>query len=177
MTQSVLFLQKTRIQFPAPTAGGPQSPATPSLGKPNASGPQGYLHSHTFPHTCIHITENNKDNPFLRKKTNQSWWCTSLIPTVGSLWVWGQPGLQSEFQDSQSYTEKTCLKKNARKKENKKKKGRKKINETGLNLLGSNNLLVSIETRATGSHQHLLVNYYYYYYYLVLVFLRQGFSM
>jgi hypothetical protein len=25
-------------------------------------------------------------------------------------WVWGQPGLQSEFQDSQSYTEKPCLK-------------------------------------------------------------------
>ena len=24
------------------------------------------------------------------------------------LWVWGQPGLQSEFQDSQSYTEKPC---------------------------------------------------------------------
>ena len=28
----------------------------------------------------------------------------------GSLWVQGQPGLQSEFQDSQSfYTEKPCL--------------------------------------------------------------------
>ena len=26
-------------------------------------------------------------------------------------WVRGQPGLQSEFQDSQGYTEKTCLKK------------------------------------------------------------------
>jgi hypothetical protein len=24
-------------------------------------------------------------------------------------WVWGQPGLQSEFQDSQGYTEKPCL--------------------------------------------------------------------
>jgi hypothetical protein len=24
-------------------------------------------------------------------------------------WVWGQPGLQSEFQDSQGYTEKHCL--------------------------------------------------------------------
>jgi hypothetical protein len=30
---------------------------------------------------------------------------------VGSLWVWGQNGLQSEFQDSQDYTEKPCLKK------------------------------------------------------------------
>jgi hypothetical protein len=26
-------------------------------------------------------------------------------------WVWGQPGLQSEFQDSLGYTEKPCLKK------------------------------------------------------------------
>jgi hypothetical protein len=26
-------------------------------------------------------------------------------------WVPGQPGLQSEFQDSQGYTEKPCLKK------------------------------------------------------------------
>jgi hypothetical protein len=25
----------------------------------------------------------------------------------GSLWVWGQPGLQSEFQDRQGYPEKT----------------------------------------------------------------------
>jgi hypothetical protein len=25
-------------------------------------------------------------------------------------WVWGQPGLHSEFQDSQGYTEKPCLK-------------------------------------------------------------------
>ena len=24
-------------------------------------------------------------------------------------WVWGQPGLQTKFQDSQSYTEKSCL--------------------------------------------------------------------
>jgi hypothetical protein len=27
-------------------------------------------------------------------------------------WVQGQPGLQSEFQDSQGYTEKPCLKTN-----------------------------------------------------------------
>jgi hypothetical protein len=37
-----------------------------------------------------------------------------LIPTLGrqrqaDLWVRGQPGLQSEFQDSQDYTEKPCL--------------------------------------------------------------------
>jgi hypothetical protein len=45
--------------------------------------------------------------------------CT-LIPVLGrqrqaDFWVRGQPGLQSEFQDSQGYTEKPCLggKKNA----------------------------------------------------------------
>jgi hypothetical protein len=30
-------------------------------------------------------------------------------------WVQGQPGLQSEFQDSQGYTEKPCLKKKKKK--------------------------------------------------------------
>jgi hypothetical protein len=39
-----------------------------------------------------------------------------LIPALGrqrqvDFWVRGQPGLQSEFQDSQGYTEKPCLKK------------------------------------------------------------------
>ena len=39
-----------------------------------------------------------------------------LIPALGrqrqvDFWVQGQPGLQSEFQDSQGYTEKPCLKK------------------------------------------------------------------
>jgi hypothetical protein len=41
---------------------------------------------------------------------------TPLIPALGrqgqvGLWVPGQSGLQSEFQDSQGYTEKPCLKK------------------------------------------------------------------
>jgi hypothetical protein len=40
----------------------------------------------------------------------QAWWRTPLIPALGrqrqaDFWVRGQPGLQSEFQDSQSYTE------------------------------------------------------------------------
>ena len=39
-----------------------------------------------------------------------------LIPALGrqrqvDFWVQGQPGLQSDFQDSQGYTEKPCLKK------------------------------------------------------------------
>jgi hypothetical protein len=41
---------------------------------------------------------------------------TPLIPALGrqrqaNFGVRGQPGLQSEFQDSQGYTEKPCLKK------------------------------------------------------------------
>jgi hypothetical protein len=45
-----------------------------------------------------------------------AWWHTPLIPALGrqrqvDFWVQGQPGLQSEFQDSQGYTEKPKKKK------------------------------------------------------------------
>jgi hypothetical protein len=52
----------------------------------------------------------------LRKgETAGRWWPTPLIPALGrqrqaDFWIQGQPGLQSEFQDSQGYTEKPCLK-------------------------------------------------------------------
>jgi hypothetical protein len=53
-----------------------------------------------------------------RKKSlsSQAWWHTPLIPALGrqrqvDFWVQGQPGLKSEFQDSQGYTEKPCLEK------------------------------------------------------------------
>jgi hypothetical protein len=42
------------------------------------------------------------------KKQNQSW-------VVAHLSVQSQPGLQSEFQDSQGYTEKPCLEKTKQK--------------------------------------------------------------
>jgi hypothetical protein len=50
-----------------------------------------------------------------------------LIPALGrqrraDFLVWGQPGLQSEFQDSQGYTEKPCLEKTKRKKKKEKEK-------------------------------------------------------
>jgi hypothetical protein len=59
------------------------------------------------------------------------WWRTPLIPALwrqrqADIWVQGQPGLQSEFQDSQGYTEKPCLKKPKKEKKKKKRKRKKK---------------------------------------------------
>jgi hypothetical protein len=57
-----------------------------------------------------------------------------LIPALGrqrqaDFWVRGQPGLQSEFQDSQGYTEKPCLKKKqTNKKQNKTKQNKSVYN-------------------------------------------------
>jgi hypothetical protein len=61
----------------------------------------------------------------LRTFISQVWWHTPLIPALGrqrqeDFWVWGQPGLQSEFQDCQGYTEKRCLEKPKKKKKKKK---------------------------------------------------------
>ena len=59
----------------------------------------------------------------------------SLIPTLGrQRWedfrVPGQPGLQTEFQDSQGYTEKPCLEKpKGREREKMKKKEKEKERE------------------------------------------------
>ena len=58
---------------------------------------------------------------------NWAWWHMPLILALGrqrqaDFWVQGQPGLQSEFQGSQGYTEKPCLEKNQTKtKQNKNK--------------------------------------------------------
>ena len=71
-------------------------------------------------------------NPKHLKKTLKvwagRWWRTPLVPALGrqrqvDFWVWGQPGLQSEFQDSLGYTEKAYLKKS--KKKQKKTKNKK----------------------------------------------------
>jgi hypothetical protein len=50
----------------------------------------------------------------LKSKACWVWWRTPLTSALGrqrqvNFWVRGQPGLQSEFQDSQGYTEKPCL--------------------------------------------------------------------
>jgi hypothetical protein len=54
-------------------------------------------------------------------------WRTPLIPALGrqrqaDFRVLVQPGLQSEFQDSQDYTEKPCLEKQTKKTKKEKKK-------------------------------------------------------
>jgi hypothetical protein len=59
------------------------------------------------------------------------WWRKPLIPALGrqrqaNFWVRGQPGLQSEFQDSQDYTEKPCLEKQTKTKTNQNKQTNKK---------------------------------------------------
>ena len=51
-----------------------------------------------------------------RQIWSRAWWRTPLIPALGrqrqaDFWVLGQPGLQSELQDCQGYTEKPCLEK------------------------------------------------------------------
>ena len=56
----------------------------------------------------------------------RAWWPTPLIPALRrqrqvDFWVWGQPGLQSEFQDSQGCTEKPCLEKQKQRKEKREK--------------------------------------------------------
>lgn len=37
--------------------------------------------------------------------SDHMWWCIPLVPAEanGSMWVWGQPSLHSEFQTSQGY--------------------------------------------------------------------------
>jgi hypothetical protein len=68
---------------------------------------------------------------FKKQKLSRAWWRTPLIQALGrqrqaDFWVQGQPGLQSEFQDSQSYTEKPCLKTKQNKKQKQKKKKKEK---------------------------------------------------
>jgi hypothetical protein len=73
---------------------------------------------------CWILRQNKK------QKNSQAWWHTPLIPALGrqrqaDFSVQGQPGLQSELQDSQSYKEKPCLEKTKTKTKEKNKKQNK----------------------------------------------------
>jgi hypothetical protein len=66
-------------------------------------------------------------------------WRTLLIPALGrqrqaDFWVRGQSGLQSEFQDSQGYTEKPCLEKQNKTNKQKKNCDREVQDETSIYL-------------------------------------------
>jgi hypothetical protein len=65
-------------------------------------------------------------------KPGRMLWSTPLIPALRrqrqvDFWVQGQPGLQSEFQDSQDYTEKPYLEKNKTKQNKTKQNKTKKV--------------------------------------------------
>jgi hypothetical protein len=74
----------------------------------------------------------------VEKAFGQSWWCIPLIPELrrqkqADFRVQGQPFLQSEFQDSQGYIEKSCLKKKKKRKEKKRKEKKRKEHLTKYN--------------------------------------------
>jgi hypothetical protein len=85
---------------------------------------------------CINLLIVNKiytkqTNKQTNKQKRRTWWRTSLIPALrrqrqADFWVRGQPGLQSEFQDSQGYTEKPCIKNKQTNKQTKKTKKKTK---------------------------------------------------
>ena len=81
------------------------------------------------------------------------WWHMLLIPALGrqrqvNLWVQGQPSLPSEFQDSQGYTEKPCLKqKQKQKTKNKKQKNKKTKTKTQTNKQTNKNKKEKKEVR------------------------------
>jgi hypothetical protein len=65
---------------------------------------------------CWQNTHKQNQNTSLKNSMRQVWWRMPLIPALGrqrqvDFWVWGQSGLQSEFQNNQGYTDKSCLKK------------------------------------------------------------------
>ena len=104
------YLPEKPGSIPSTNIAAPQLSETPAPGNPIP------LHKNT----CRQSTSahNIKINKSLKKKQNWVVVATPLIPALErllrqvDLWVWGQPGLQSEFQDSQDCnTKKPCLEK------------------------------------------------------------------
>ena len=119
LTQGGSSVPNTNVLGGGSGGGGSQPPVTPALedwySLLVSVGTYIYAHAHTHTHTHTHT--NKKVNikrglGMVVKSFNPS---TQEAEAGGSLWVQGQPGLQSEFQDSQGcYIEKPCLKKEIR---------------------------------------------------------------
>jgi hypothetical protein len=80
--------------------------------------------------------------------SSRAWWCTPLIPALGrqrqaDFLVRGQSGLQSEFQDSQGYTEKPYLEENNNKNKNKKRMSKKGCQQMGGGGEGEGNVKIA----------------------------------
>jgi hypothetical protein len=88
------------------------------------------------------------NNVNIESHAGQSWH-TTLISAFGrqrqaDFWVRGQSGLQSKFQDTQSYKDKPCLKQN-KTKQNKTKQNKTKQNKTKqLNLISVLDVTIGI---------------------------------
>lgn len=50
---------------------------------------------------------------------------TQEAETLGPLWFWGKSGLYNKFQDSQSYIERSCLKRKKKEREREEGEGKK----------------------------------------------------
>jgi hypothetical protein len=83
----------------------------------SASGFHMYRQIHMYLHTCSHVHMNSHTsmyNTHIQRKKGRA-----VVAHAFNLSTWeaeavdfrirGQPGLQSEFQESQGYTEKPCL--------------------------------------------------------------------
>jgi hypothetical protein len=73
-------------------------------------------------------------HPQFRNVLSWAWWHPPLIPALerqrqADFWVRGQPGLQSEFQDSQGYRaiQRNSVSKNKKKKEKEKKQKKRNV--------------------------------------------------
>jgi hypothetical protein len=95
------------VGFPSPLSSNSHQPVTPAPGHPMSSTDTGtYVYTkHTHTQKLAQIIN-----------LSRVWWRTPLVPALrrqrqADFWVQSQPGLQSEFQDSQGYTEKPCLEK------------------------------------------------------------------
>lgn len=80
-----------------------------------------HTHTHIHPHSPLFIYTLKVTGDHIKKRLSWAWWNMPLISSRGrgiqNLWVWGQPWVYSEFQVSQVYTVRLCLKRTQQQKE------------------------------------------------------------